>query len=318
MKIRYITEDDVAATLDVATTIGLLDRAARAQAAGEAMSMPRQRPRTGRTTLQVLPAAYDGRLAHKTYITGAARGGVRFWVTLFDAQAGTMLAIIEADVLGQIRTGAASGLATRHLARPDAQTGAVIGAGRQAATQLEAICLVRPLERVRVYSRTPERTAAFCAQMRTRVRATIEQVADGETAVRGADIICTMTNASEPVVHGAWLSAGAHINAAGSNRGNAAEIDAETVRRASIVVIEDLAQAKVESGDLLLAEREGAWEWSRAIRLADVVAGTAPGRTAPDQITLFESLGIGLWDIAAASYVYDRCVETNRGKEVEL
>lgn len=318
MKIRYITEDDVAAVLDVPTAIELLDRAARGLAAGDAMSMPRQRPRTGRTTMHVLPAAYDGRLAHKTYIAGAAHGGIRFWVTLFDAETGAMLAIVEADRLGQIRTGAASGLATRHMARADARIGAVIGAGRQAGTQLEAICLVRPLERVRVFSRTPEHAAAFCAEMRTKVRATIEQVADGEAAVRGADVICTMTSASEPVLHGAWLAPGSHVNAAGSNRANAREIDSEAVRRAAIVAVEDVAQAKVESGDLLIAEREGAWDWSRAVRLADIVAGTVPGRTAPDQITLFESLGVGLWDIAAASYVYERCVEASRGREVEL
>ena len=317
MTIRYITEADVAASLDVPTAIELLDRAARALAAGEAMSMPRQRPRTGKTTMQVLPAAYAGRLGHKVYLTGVPRGGVRFWVTLYDAESGMMLAMLEADVLGQIRTGAASGLATRVMARADARIGAVIGTGRQAGTQLEAICRVRPLEVVRVSSRNAERGQSFCAAMRTRVGAQIEYVPDGAAAVRDADVVCTITNAADPVLLGAWLKPGAHVNAAGSNHATRREIDAEVARRAAVIAVEDVAQAKVESGDLLGAEREGAFAWDRALRLADIVAG-APARTGAEQITLFESLGVGLWDVAAANHVYDRCVATGRGREVDL
>lgn len=318
MQIRYITEADVDATLDVATAIDLVDRAARALAAGEAMSMPRQRPRVGRTTLQVLPAAYDGRLAHKTYVTGSASTGVRFWVTLFDAQSGAMLAIVEADRLGQYRTGAASGVATRALALPDARVGAVIGAGRQAWSQVEAICLVRPIEHVRIYSRTAERAASLCALLQPRVRAKLEPTRDVAAAVREADVVTTITESAQPVLQGAWLRAGAHVNAAGSNHATRQEIDAEVVRRAAVIAVEDVAQAKGESGDLLAAEREGAFAWTRAVRLADVVAGNVPGRTSPEDITLFESLGVGLWDIAAASYVYDRCVEQGRGNVVTL
>jgi alanine dehydrogenase len=267
----------------------------------------------------VLPAGYAGRLGHKVYLTGVPRGGtVRFLVTLYDAETGMMLAIIEADRLGQIRTGAASGLATGLMAHPEARVGAVIGTGRQAGTQVEAICAARPLDVVRVSSRNAERGDAFCARMRTRVKAKVEYVHDGKAAVHGADVVCTITNAAEPVLLGSWLQPGTHVNAAGSNHATRREIDAELVRRAAIVAVEDVAQAKVESGDLLGAEREGAFTWERALRLADIVAGSVPGRTAPDQITLFESLGIGLWDVAAGNHVYDRCVATGRGCEVEL
>lgn len=318
MNIRYLTEADVAATLDVRTAVGLLDRAARALAAGEAMSMPRQRPRTGGTTMQVLPAAYDGRLGHKTYITGVKGAGVRFWVSLWDAATGAMLAIVEADTLGQIRTGAASGIATHAMARPDARIGAVLGTGRQAWSQLEAICAVRPLEVVRVWSRTPANAEAFRTRMQPRVGARLEVAADAAAAVRDADVVCTITNAAEPVLAGTWLKAGAHVNAAGSNHANRQEVDADVVRRAATIAVEDVAQAKVESGDLLLAERAGAFAWTRAVRLADVVAGTVPGRSSVDEITLFESLGVGLWDVAAASAVLAECVATGRGREVEL
>jgi len=315
---RYLTEDDVAATYDVRTSLDVLDTAARAWAKGEAMSMPRQRPRVGKTTMQVLPAAYADRIGHKTYITGIAKAGVRFWVTIFDAESGALLAMVESDLLGQIRTGAACGLATRAMARPEAKVGVVIGTGRQAWSQLEAMCLVRPIEHVRVVGRNAERGKAFCDRMRTRVKAKLEFVTDAQAAVRGADVVSTITTAAEPVLLGAWLQPGTHVNAAGSNHATRREIDAEMVRRAAIVAVEDVAQAKVESGDLLFAEREGTFEWPRAVRLADVIAGTIPGRNDAEQITLFESLGVGLWDVASAKHIYERCVAEGRGREVAL
>jgi ornithine cyclodeaminase/alanine dehydrogenase-like protein (mu-crystallin family) len=127
-----------------------------------------------------------------------------------------------------------------------------------------------------------------------------------------------MTSASSPVLEGAWLRAGAHVNAAGSNRANAQEIDVDAVQRAALVAVEDVAQAQVESGDLLAAEKAGAWRWDAATLLSDVVAGKAPGRAAADQITLFESLGIGLWDVAAASFIFDACVVQGRGTKLPI
>jgi ornithine cyclodeaminase/alanine dehydrogenase-like protein (mu-crystallin family) len=146
----------------------------------------------------------------------------------------------------------------------------------------------------------------------------VEPAADVASAVRGAHVVTTMTSATDPLVLGTMLEPGTHVNAAGSNRATAAEIDAEVVRRAGIVAIEDLAQAKVESGDLLSAEKAGAWDWSRALLLSDIVTGKTPGRTSDDQITLFESLGIALWDMAAANYVYDACMKSGRGRDVDL
>jgi ornithine cyclodeaminase/alanine dehydrogenase-like protein (mu-crystallin family) len=146
----------------------------------------------------------------------------------------------------------------------------------------------------------------------------VEPAADVASAVRAAHVVTTMTSASDPLVLGAMLAPGTHVNAAGSNRAASAEIDAEVVRRAGIVALEDLAQAKVESGDLLAAEKAGAWDWSRATLLSDVVTGKVKGRTSDDQITLFESLGIALWDMAAANHVYDACVKSGRGREIDL
>jgi len=313
----YLTEDDVVATLGVQDALRLLDDAARARAEGRAENKPRQRVRAKQSVLQVLPAAYGERLGHKSYLVAPAPRGARFLYLLF-AASGELLALFEADALGQIRTGAASGLATKVLAREDARTLAVIGTGWQARTQLEAVCDVRPIERVRVYGRDAARLRAFCTEMSARVGIPVEPAASGREAVEGADVVCTITNASTPVLEGAWLTPGAHVNAAGSNRSNAQEIDVAAVTRAAVVAVEDLDQAKVESGDLLHAALSGRWSWDRAALLSDLVAGKVRGRTSPDEITLFESLGIGLWDLAVASHVYDACVAAGRGSRLPI
>jgi alanine dehydrogenase len=311
----YLTEDDVAATLPMTAAIAALERASVDLAAGKAMNAPRQRVKADGTILNVLVAAYDGRLGHKSY-TSAPRG-TRFWFTLYAAN-GDMLALIEANTLGQIRTGAASGLATRLLARASARTLAVIGTGFQARTQVEAICAARPIERVRVWGRNPERLRTFCTEMTAHLKRPIEAAAGAREAIEGADVVATATSAVRPVFDGAWLATGAHVNAAGSNRATSLEIDVETVRRASIITVDDIAQARIESGDLRAAAEAGAFRWLEAVRLADIVAGRQPGRTSDDQITLFESLGIGLWDIAVANHVFDACVAAGRGTALPI
>jgi alanine dehydrogenase len=313
--IRFISEEDVKATLDVATTIDLLDAAARALAAGTASVTPRQRPFTTGVRMNLMGAGLDGRIGHKCYPIGNKRAN--FVVTLYGADA-SMLALIQASALGAIRTGAASGLATRLMSRPESTQTAIIGTGNQARTQLEAVCRARPIQHAYASGRNPEHTRAFCDEMSAKLGIPVEPAKDVASAVRDADIVTTMTSATEPLVFGSMLKPGTHVNAAGSNRDTAAEIDADVVKRAGIVVLEHLGQAKMESGDLLAAEKAGAWDWSRAVLLSDVVTGKAPGRTSNDQITLFESLGIALWDMAAANYVYDACVKAGRGKEIDL
>jgi ornithine cyclodeaminase/alanine dehydrogenase-like protein (mu-crystallin family) len=314
--IRFLTEEDVAATLDVATTIDLLDSAARALEAGTASVTPRQRPATTGVFMNLMGAGLDGRIGHKCYPI-ARPHGANFVVTLYGSDA-KMLALIQANKLGQIRTGAASGLATRLMARADASRAAIIGTGWQARTQLEAVCKARPIKHAFAAGRNPEHTQKFCTEMTASLGIPVEPAADVASAVRDADVVSVMTSASEPLLFGSMLKPGTHVNAAGSNRATSTEIDAEVVSRSGIVAIELLAQAKVESGDLLSAEKAGAWDWSRATLLSDIVAGKKPGRTSDDQITLFESLGIALWDIAAANYVFDQCVKTGRGKEIDL
>ncbi len=313
----YLTEGDVAATLTVRDALGFVEDAARALAEGRAQNRPRQRAYLESSVIQVLAASYAGRMGHKTYTVAMKGRGARFWYSLFNDN-GEMLAVIEADTLGQIRTGAASGVATRFMAREDAHTLAVIGTGWQARTQLEACFHVRDFARVLVYGRNAERRAAFAEEMSEKLGGAVEAVESAQRAAEDADVICTMTSASTPVLEGAWLKTGAHVNAAGSNRANAQEIDVEVVRRAAVIAVEDVAQAKVESGDLRAANEAGAFTWEKATLLSDIIAGHALGRTGDDQTTLFESLGIGLWDIAAASQVYDRCIIEGRGTRLPI
>jgi ornithine cyclodeaminase/alanine dehydrogenase len=316
MNVRYLTEADVAALIDVPTTIELLEAVCRAQVAGEAENAPRQRVASGGVRMNLIGAAAGGRVGHKAYPVARPRGAT-FWYTLF-GENGDMIALMEADTLGQIRTGAASGLATRVLARADARVATIVGTGWQARTQLAAVCAVRPIERALAWGRDAARRHAFCAEMSAHLGIPVEPADDIAAAVGAADVVSVMTSASEPLVLGSMLRPGTHVNAAGSNRHTSAEIDPEVVRRAALVALDDVAQAHVESGDLLLAQRHGAWDWSRAVRLADIVDGRAPGRANAEDITLFESLGIGLWDIAAANCAYDRAVERGIGTTIAL
>ena len=315
--VRYITEAQVASAVGMPDALAAVEHACRELAAGRAQNSPRARVRDGEagTILHVLPATLDHRLGYKAY--SSAKRGAKFWVHLY-AATGEWLAIIEADRLGQLRTGAASGIASRALAREDATTLGVIGTGYQARTQIAAVCAVRPIDRIVVFGPDQDRRNTFASAVQQELGIDVLAASTAREAIESADIVVTMTGSNDPVFDGTWLRPGTHVNAAGSNRLWAREIDAETVRRADIVAAEDLAQLRVESGDLAEAVADGAFAWERATRLADIVAGTSPTRTSEKQITLFESLGIGLWDVALANIAYDRCTENGVGSELPL
>lgn len=321
--VLMLTEQEVAALLSMEEALAAVEAAMAQQGQGRAENRPRQRVKAGQTMLHVLPAAVTGssagtgaaRLGLKAYTTGP--GGARFWAMLF-AESGELLAILEADRLGQIRTGAATGVATKYLARPESRTAAVIGSGYQARTQLEAICKVRPISAARVWSRTPENAAAFAREMTARLGIPVEPAPSAESAVRGADVVVTITNAREPVLRGEWLEPGMHINAAGSNRASHRELDSSAVGRAGRIVVDDLAQARVESGDLIAAVAGGAARWEEMVELGSLVAGRVAGRPDPAAITLFKSNGIGLWDVAVASRVYELARERGVGRELPM
>jgi ornithine cyclodeaminase/alanine dehydrogenase-like protein (mu-crystallin family) len=237
-------------------------------------------------------------------------------VLLYDVESGALRAMIEADYLGQLRTGAASGVATRYLARSDADTLALFGTGDQAETQLAAIARVRPLRLVRVYSRKPERREAFAKRMARNLNLNVQAADTPEAAMKGANIITTATTSREPVFPGSSIVAGMHINAAGSNSVARSELDRTTIKRATRIFTDDLMQARAESGDLVMAYERNALIWEQVRPLADVVGGITVGRATTNDVTLFESQGVALWDIALAATTYERALASNVGRNI--
>jgi alanine dehydrogenase len=315
--ILYLKESDAARLLTMHDAIRLVEDAARALGEGRATNTPRQRPRTDTTMMHVLAAGYTGAdvLGLKAYTAG--KRGTAFYYLLFGAD-GQLLALLEANTLGAIRTGAASAVATRYMSREESTSVGIIGTGHQARTQLEAITHVRNVSSVRAWSRTRERLDPFVREMSEKLGLKIATASTAREAVEGADIVITMTTSTDPVLQGAWISPGAHLNVAGSNHGHRREVDAEAVARSGIVAVEDLAQAKVEAGDLKLAIDEGKFSWDRAVLVGDVVAGKTPGRHDPKEITMFKSLGIGLWDAVVARHIYDRARAEHAGVELPV
>lgn len=309
----HITEEQVIEAVSIAAAVELVEEAFRRLGQGEMVNHPRRRIRLeGGALLHAMEAGchVSRRFASKQYVTHP-KAGARFLVTLFDADQATILATIEADALGQIRTGAASAVATKYMARQDATVMGLLGSGWQAESQLAAIAEVRTLSEVRVFSPTQANRERFAAKMSERLGLNVHAVDAAERAVRGSDIVTTITKSREPVVNGQWLSPGTHINAAGSNHVKRRELDTLAVQHSQILAVDDLAQARSEAGDLVQAAYEECFFWERAIELGAIVAGRRPGRESDDQITLFESQGLAAQDLILANEVYKKVVGSN-------
>jgi alanine dehydrogenase len=314
-----LTEADVTELLTMPMALAAVEESFRRLANGAAILHPRHRLHIpGKSYLHYMAAADSagGYMGLKIY--SSARDGLRFLVPLFDAQSGNLRALVEADFLGQVRTGAASGLATRLLARADSSIVGIIGTGLQARTQLEAISVVRKLTEVRACGRDPERREKFCAEMSARLKIPVRASASAEEAVTGADIVVTSTTSTNPVVQGRWLRAGMHINAIGANFPQKRELDADAIDRCDVIVADSRQQSKMESGDLIQAFAEDPERWNQVQELADVVVGGVPGRTNPEQITLFKSNGIAIEDIVVAGQIYELARQRKVGREIPM
>lgn len=313
-----LTEADVEHLLTMELALEAVEEAFREQAEGRAINEPRRRLRVPRGTLHMMSAAVLARgvLGFKAYTSFPS--GVRFLVLLYDAEAGSLLALIEANRLGQMRTGAASGVATRYMARPDAHTLGIFGTGWQAQSQVLAICAVRPIRRVLAYSRTPERREAFCQEMAARLGIEVIPAKRPEDVVAAADILVTATTAREPVFDGRWIPEGVHINAIGGNALFRREFDDEVIRRARTIVVDSKDQARIECGEFLHAIERGRLAWEAVHELKEVVAGRLIARQHPSDITLFKSLGIALEDVAVAVRVFERARQEGFGQAIRL
>ncbi|HRF74918.1 MAG TPA: ornithine cyclodeaminase family protein [Accumulibacter sp.] len=296
----FLTEKDVAQLLTMSLALEAVEAAHRQLSASDACDVPRQRTRLPQTTLHLLQGALPqlDAIGYKAYTSN--RSGVRFLVHLFQASTGRLRAVFEADRLGMMRTGAASGLATRWLARPDAQVAGVFGAGWQAEGHLEALAAVRPLRRVKVHARHAERLAAFCTRMSERLAVDVVPCASPEEVVRGSDIVSTVTTAASPLFSADWLAPGTHLNAAGSNSLIRRELGEDVLKRCSPIVVDSVETALREAGDLLPMLEKGRLQPRGLVELGDVICGRRPGRTTDEEITLFESQGMAVQDLAVA------------------
>ena len=302
----YFTEDDVLKLLTMEDAIAGVELSFRLLAEGKAVNRPRARVRAERLLLHVMPAgsAALGYVGLKAYTT--APSGARFRFLLFDATTGELSAWIEADRLGQIRTGAASGVATRLMARQDATRVGIFGSGWQARSQLEAIVRVRPIESIVVYSPRAESRERFAGEMSESLGVAVRPTAEPESAAGDVDIVVTATSAKEPVLRGEWLRPGQHVNAIGSNHLRRIEIDEAAVLRADLVVTDSLEQARIECGDLAAVIEAGKRSWDDVHELSEVVVGARPGRGSDDEITLFESQGLAIQDVVSAKHVFEQ------------
>ena len=315
----YLNEKQVVELLPVSECIDVLEKVFSHMGEGLGENSPRIRIRLPRGFLHFMAAASLGPdlsgFGYKAYTTFPG-GASKFVVTLYDGETGEMLSVMEAGALGQIRTGAASGLATRYMARGDASTVGIIGTGYQARSQLEAVCAVRDIKQVKTFSRTPEKRQAFAGKMSQRLNVEVVPAESAEECVRDTDIVITITSAREPVLKGEWLEEGAHVNAAGGNHWMRREIDDEAVKRAGLIVVDDLEQAKVECGDLIWPSERGLFRWSMARELKELISGRAAGRPEDGSITLFESQGVAIEDVAAGLHVYHKARERGVGEEL--
>jgi ornithine cyclodeaminase len=327
VKTLVLTQAEIPSLLPMPSAIDAMERAFRALAAGAATLplrsvqplAPTATSTDPRGWFAVMPAQLSGDFGLKAIaVVPANEGGPHDShpgaVLLFDPATGRLIGIMDASAITALRTAAVSGLATRLLARAGAGVLALLGAGTQARTHLEAMAAVRPLREVRVWSRRASTVDAFVAWVDGRWPVRVAPTA--RDAVAGADIVCTVTSARTPVLEGGWLTPGTHVNAVGASLRSTRELDAQAVRRARVFV--DRAEsALAESGDLGMAQDEGAWDGAMT-ELADLVTGSAPGRIDDREITLFKSLGLAIEDLAAARALHERAHATGAGTWIDF
>jgi alanine dehydrogenase len=306
----FLSERDVESLLTPGEAVPIVEECFRRLAAGAVENVPRRRLAVDDGAFALMAAA-DRELGFagvKSYVTVGGRSA--FAVCLYGLERGDLVAVLEADALGQRRTGAASGVAAKHLARSGATTLGVIGCGWQAEAQVDAIRTAVPaIDTVVAYCRTPDRLAAFCAAVDARP-------AESQSEAAEQDVVVTVTTSRDPVLRGEWLSEGAFVAAVGANRPGARELDNVVLERATFVCCDSREQARLESGDLIEPVAGGVLDWLEVHELQDVVAGELRGREAERDIVLFKSNGLAAWDVAVAVAVVARARERGVGREL--
>jgi len=301
-----ITEEQVRTALPMLAAIEAVEEAFKKLADGSAINHPRRRVilPTG-SALHYMAAGTPKYFGLKAYSTNP-KSGAHFTVLLYHSRDGIPVAEIEANHLGQIRTGAASGVATKYLARENSSVLGVIGSGFQAEAQVEAVAAVRSIREVRVWSRNADKREEFARRLAEQTQVKIQAADTARDAVAGADIVVTATNAKEPVLEADWVAPGTHINAVGSNQIGKRELPTELVYgKADLVAVDSVEQSKMESGDLMIPLKEDGGLGYRAVEFGDIVSGRLAGRTNDNEITIFKSNGLAVEDVAVAGYIVD-------------
>ncbi len=311
----YLSESDVGRLVTIKDAMAALEALFATWGQPSTTNLPRQRAPLPGGAFNLMGAAYGAKGVHglKAY---AGVKGAQFHALLYSSLDGSLKAVIEADLFGQMRTGAASGIATRLLANAHARTLGVIGTGKQSRMQVAAVCTVRPIRQVRVFSRTAEHREAYARSLQSELGVEVVPASTAQACVAEADVVVTITKSAEPVCRAEWLAEGAHVNVAGANSDARREVDAETVLRAAVKVTDHVAQAKEEAAEFRALVAAGKLEWSAIRELGELVTGKAKGRTSPSDLTLFKSLGIALEDVAFAELVYERALATGVGRPI--
>lgn len=308
----FLRESEIAELLPIEAAISVVEEAFHAHGQGIAQNLPRQRAKAKAGQLHVNVAAINTMGIGLKAATVGTRG-IRFVVLLWDVDSGDLKAVIEAVRLGQIRTGAASAVASKYMAREDSSTLGLFGSGKQAWSQISAICAVRDIRQAWVYSPTRQNREQFAGRMTEALGIPVTAVSTPKEVVVEADIIATITRSETPLFPLEWLKPGVHINAAGSNRAQACEIGPDVIQRAGAVAIDDCVQGEIEAGDLINAVNKGAISWAEVVELGQIVAGVRNGRDSNQDITIFKSLGVGIEDIAVANRVYELALKRGIG-----
>lgn len=313
-----LTDKEVNALMSMSDCVGVMDDAFRQEGEGKVWNRPRSRIRMPRG-FHHLMAAYlaDSEVfGLKTYTS--FRAGTRFITMLYDSNSGDLLAMVQGPRLSQMRTGAVTAIGTKYMARENSASVGMIGAGFQARGQLEGVCAVRDIKSVKVFDAVPEGAQKFAEEMGPLLNVDITVADSAQAAVAGTDLIVTMTTSRTPVLEGDWLEAGQHVNAAGSNHWIRQEVDDNVIRKANRIVVDSTEDAKIEAGDLLFPIERGRVMWSAIHDLSDLVVGHIKGRQSDDEITLFESQGIAISDVAAANFVYRKALVAGMGQELPM
>ena len=311
-----LRESDVQELIEMDDVIAAVENAMRELGEGDAHNEPRRRAFSEGGLLNVMFAAYPGGKCTGMKAYTVSNGRVRFLVAVFGFDGG-LQALIESDFMGAYRTGAATAVAVRALGAPREAKVAVIGTGWQASTQALGLSRVLDIQELRVFSRNAERRAAFAEEQEEQLGVKTVDSPTAEDAVRGADVVVTITTGHQPVIDADWIGDNALVAAVGSNFRNRAEVPVELVQRAQTVVVDQLAAAQLESGDLIQAAEAGKFDWADAVELGAVVAGRWERPDRPG-ITLFESHGLALWDLAAASALIPEAQRRGGFQEIDL